>query len=163
MKDTKMYFTSRAPTDFELSNCTHIEMTNAREWNPSDVRLRIQSTKSITTDSSWNIQRSINSLQPSYHDQCFAYSDIHTDESILHDIKPSLVTLSELHHNTTSYADDIPARRTFTSHERHRKIDAITLSDMWGIGIKQAEVTLQSTTQRGTRSAILPLSQPMVI
>ena len=142
MEGTKMYFLSRAPTDYELSHCTQIELTSVREWNHLEVRLRIQSTKSLVETSPLTIQRSINSLQPHDNDQCFAYNDISTNECILHDIEPSLVIISELHHDHTFYNDDIPARRTFTSHDRHRSIDAIVLSEMWGIGKKRAEATL---------------------
>ena len=55
--------------------------------------------------------------------------------------------------------DDIPARRTFVSGERHAVITADALAERWCIGPKRAHATLQVTTQRGVRSAILPLSR----
>ena len=58
-----------------------------------------------------------------------------------------------------SRLDDIPARRTFISHDRHKQLSAESIAECWGIGIKRAKSTLLSTTQRGTRSAILPLSR----
>lgn len=55
--------------------------------------------------------------------------------------------------------DDIPARRTFISTERHPAVTAESLSENWGIGIEQAKATLTATRQQGTRSAILPLAR----
>jgi hypothetical protein len=34
----------------------------------------------------------------------------------------------------------------------------MNIAEMWGIGLKQAKATMQCTTQRGARSAIMPLS-----
>jgi Reverse transcriptase (RNA-dependent DNA polymerase) len=55
--------------------------------------------------------------------------------------------------------DDVPVRRTFTSNERHLNVSAADLSDRWGIGLLQAQNTIRITTQKGRRSAILPLSR----
>ena len=52
---------------------------------------------------------------------------------------------------------DIPARRTFVSHSRHLKASAELIDDLRCIGIKKEKATLDATTQRGTRYAILPL------
>ena len=54
---------------------------------------------------------------------------------------------------------DVPARRTFTSTERNSDVSAAELSERWGIGLLQAQNTIRITTQKGTRSAILPLSR----
>ncbi|KAI2513325.1 Reverse transcriptase (RNA-dependent DNA polymerase) [Fragilaria crotonensis] len=54
---------------------------------------------------------------------------------------------------------DIPSRRTFVSTERHVKVSAELLADRFGIGPKRAQRTLRVTTQRGVRSAILPIGR----
>ncbi|CAJ1926922.1 unnamed protein product, partial [Cylindrotheca closterium] len=36
---TKLLFDSRAPTDQELANCPHIDMTSKVPWNPGTVQL----------------------------------------------------------------------------------------------------------------------------
>lgn len=86
-----------------------------------------------------------------------AYFDLHMDDAFLHSIEPSLITIKEL--STASIAQEYPSRRTFVSTERHMKLDALMLADLWGIGLKRAKMTLEATTQMGTRSAILPLSR----
>ena len=85
------------------------------------------------------------------------YFDPGATDAILHSIEPSLIMLKELSSN--SIANEYPARRTFVSTERHKKLDAHMLADLWGIGLKRAKMTLEATTQMGTRSAILPLSR----
>ena len=61
--------------------------------------------------------------------------------------------------SSASIANEYPVCRTFVSTERHKKLDANMLADLWGIGLKRAKMTLEATTQMGTCSAILPLSQ----
>ena len=79
------------------------------------------------------------------------------------EISPSLVQLKEVLteninvNHTESF--DIPSRRTFVSTDRHLQQTAENLAELWGIGLIRAKATLKATTQRGTRSAILPLSR----
>ena len=93
----------------------------------------------------------------------YEYPHVGHDESLLHSTEPSLVELKERiisSMNVNSQRlDDIPPRRTSASHERHVKLTAEAIAEHWGIGIKCARQTLMATTQRGTRSAILPLSR----
>ena len=53
--------------------------------------------------------------------------------------------------------DDIPTRQTYTSTERHVKMSAEVLANRFGIGLERAIQTLKATTQRVTRSALLPI------
>ncbi len=55
--------------------------------------------------------------------------------------------------------DDTPGRRTFVSDERHVKVTAEMIAEKFGISIPRAQRTLRVTTQRGVRSAILPISR----
>ncbi|KAI2506215.1 hypothetical protein MHU86_8250 [Fragilaria crotonensis] len=56
-------------------------------------------------------------------------------------------------------AIDVESRKTFRSNERHPMISSKQLSERWAIGLNQAKQTIKVTTQRGARSAILPLSR----
>jgi hypothetical protein len=53
----------------------------------------------------------------------------------------------------------MPACRTFVSDEWHVKVTAEALADKFGICLPRAQSTLRVTTQRGIRSAILPISR----
>ena len=54
---------------------------------------------------------------------------------------------------------DSPARRTFVSDERHTKVSAELIAERFSIGPIRSQRTLRVTTQRGIRSAILPISR----
>jgi hypothetical protein len=54
---------------------------------------------------------------------------------------------------------DTPACQTFVSDERHTKVTAEAIAEKFRISIPQAQWTLRVTTQRGVRSAILPISR----
>jgi hypothetical protein len=54
---------------------------------------------------------------------------------------------------------DLPGHKTFISKDRHSAVTPEQLSERWNIGLAQAKQTILVTTQRGIRSAILPLSR----
>ena len=53
--------------------------------------------------------------------------------------------------------------RTFQSSQRHSTVDAYSLSDLWGISVAQAALTLKATTQKYVRSALLPLARQYIV
>ena len=54
---------------------------------------------------------------------------------------------------------DVSMPRTFISKNRHSSTTSEDLSERWGLSISQDEITLKSTTQKLTRSAIMPLER----
>ena len=54
---------------------------------------------------------------------------------------------------------DVSMPRTFLSKNRHSSTTSEDLIERWGLRISQAAVTLKSTTQKLTRSEIMPLEQ----
>ena len=139
---TKVSFISRAPTQNELDTCEYIEMTSSLNWDPQDVKLGEMSVEVHPPDT------------------------LGESDELLKSINPSLVMLKEM---STRYikannyidvtAEDIPARRSFISSDRHKKLTAESIAELWGIGKSRAMATIDATTQNGTRSAILPLSR----
>ena len=97
----------------------------------------------------------------------YEYVDAESDDALLHSIDPSLVRVGQVlferrritEVETIYNQQDLPARRTFVSTERHVKVSAELLADRFGIGPKRAQRTLRVTTQRGVRSAILPIGR----
>ena len=97
------------------------------------------------------------------------YSDATSDEALLDSIDPSLVQVGTMlgRHDCRRFSQvdtiyeqtDLPSRRTFVSSERHVKASAEVIAERFGIGPERAQRTLRVTTQRGVRSAILPLSR----
>ena len=160
---TKLQFRSRVPTNDELAHCEHVHMTSPTEWNPSDV-IMVQGTA----------QRGNNALPWKRQLSCTAstrqceYLDAASDDALLDSVDPSLVHVSKqlnlqkcrVSEVVTVYnQEEIPSRRTFVSAERHMKVSSELLADRFGIGPARAQRTLRVTTQRGVRSAILPLSR----
>mgnify|MGYP003326537431 FL=1 len=141
-KGTKIYFQSRTPTENELSSCAHIELTSPREWNPQEVTMaQIETT--IYQESPISTYDDGNHLLPNLGDLV------------------QKVLLSEQNNLTVSTVDSHPVnpRQSFVSNERHQQISANTLAERFGIGPLRAHATLRATTQRGVRSAILPISR----
>ena len=165
-KGTKLMFSSRVPTKDELDRCHHIDMTSPLEWNPSQVVLgEIASDRQKAPPFSVIIGKVTRENNAFY----IRDADVHgyelggTDDYLLHSVDPTLIGLRERIIESTTveewHHEDVPSRRTFISTERHKKLSAESISDLWCIGIKRARNTLNATTQRGIRSAILPLSR----
>jgi Reverse transcriptase (RNA-dependent DNA polymerase) len=161
---TKLLFTTRVPTADELATCEHIHMTSALPWNPAEV-LMLQATTQGGSTHPWKHQ--IATVDSTY--KRYEYVDSGSDDALMDAIDPSLVRLGERlhanHQRSIAQVDtvydhiDIPGRRTFVSDERHSKINAEALAEKFGISIPRAQRTLRVTTQRGVRSAILPISR----
>jgi hypothetical protein len=97
----------------------------------------------------------------------YEYLEADSNEALLDSIDPSLARTAEVlqqnrilaQANTIYDQVDMPARRTFVSDERHVKVSAELIAEGFGIGPTRAQRTLRVTTQRGIRSAILPISR----
>ena len=160
---TKLTFTSRAPTDQELSSCERIDMTSSNQWDPTNVHLA-----SIYSKKPHDLKPryvKISSTSTSVNPYCFSERENYTyhnhdkDFSILHDTEPSLVELKELATDIMGNQSEVPVRRSLVSRERHLSTSAETLSELWGIGLNKARATMTATTQMATRSAVLPISR----
>ena len=159
-RGTKILFDTRSPTAHELETCPHIELTGAEPWNPTTVQL------SSTTQVS-----KLGDNDTCHSDTTHALSD-DSDALYLRQISNALVNMkvqlvdkvninASTKHITIgeTYTEDIPARRTFTSTERHTRITADILAERFCIGPTRAKATIRATMQRGLRSAILLLGR----
>jgi hypothetical protein len=162
---TKIHFRTRVPSAQELQDCAHVQMTSSSPWDPTNIMM-VQALHQGGTTMPW--QRPLPQVVPSFP-PITEYLEATSNDALLHSIDPSLVRVGELlskrlrqasEVDTTVYEHlDIPARRTFVSTERHAKVSAELLADRFGIGPKRAQRTLRVTTQRGMRSAILPIGR----
>lgn len=147
-KGTKLYFTSRAPTDRELNTCHHIHLTSKMPWDPGTVQLGELSSESL--DARQN---------PNIHDPRSNDFEMNCLDPIWHNIATKRV-VSQLDTPTEDARfADLPSPPTFVSTQRHSKATAENLSERLGISVDRARATLRATLQRGTRSAILPLAR----
>lgn len=154
---TKILMKTPSPTQRELDNCQHIELTSLTEWNPQEVCL---SELQVEAPSDWVVLDEFGN---------YTYQDPTSDEAVLHSIDPSLTDLdtrvlaqAQLGTPADNYnvEQDVPQRRTFISNDRHSRVSHDVLAERFAIiGTERAKATMRVTTQRGLRSAILPLSR----
>ena len=98
--------------------------------------------------------------------QKYSYHNLNSDKPFLREIDSYLTNLweraiSEIavsHLSTNENTQDVLGRRTFVSKDRHADIIAETLAENFCIVNNRSKVTLRAATQRGTRSAILPIA-----
>ena len=66
------------------------------------------------------------------------YEDPSSDEAILSEVNTALISFKESSirciNATYAFGEDIPARKTFVSNERHRKVTLDSLAELWHIG-----------------------------
>jgi hypothetical protein len=136
---TNLFLESSTPTPQELDSCPHLILTFDTEWDPHTVHLAatqfVEAEMRISDNSDSEGLQQISSIY-------------------------SLPAMAEAIANQRNIkAIDVEARKTFVSNQRHPAINHEILSERWNIGLNQAKQTLKVTTQRGVRSAILPLSR----
>lgn len=74
---TKIQFTTHSPSERELQNCRHVDLTSINEWNPKEVILG-----AVCTDHG-------------YHHEVVPDLSPFISDSLLHDLDPALVELKE--------------------------------------------------------------------
>ena len=154
---TNILVTTRTPTQDEIDECPHIVLTSQREWDPSKVKFpsprwtidedRAGRISSVTTRSSENNEVfgelfNVDGFSARLISSCRVTS-LPTPQTMISNVVVS----------------DIPTPNTFISGERKSDVTAESLAEKWLIGLDTAKQTLEHTTQRLIRSAILPLSR----
>ena len=137
---TTIFFASSTPTPTELDNCPHIHLTRDSEWDPHTVRLAAV--------------RSVEAEALRVSEGLFDANDVEIGLAQISSVY-SLIEMAEAIRTQRI----LSAANTFVSQKRHSQTSPEQLSERWNIGLTQAKKTLQVTTQKGVRSAILPLSR----
>jgi hypothetical protein len=138
---TNIFIETTTPTQSELDHCPHIHLTCDSKWNPQTVRLAAtRSVEAEAMDDGGGVEPGLAEI-----------SSVFCSKSLAEGLN------SQRALNSTQV--DIPAARTFVSNNRHSSVSNENLSERWNIGLQQAKQTLKVTTQRGVRSAIMPLSR----
>jgi hypothetical protein len=154
-KGTSIYADSHShsPRVTEPQTCQHIVLSSPSLWNPNTVRLgEVQSHIAIDDDDE-------------HHYRSAAY-EIASKSRFIDSDAMYLSHISSVYCDCTSLTQvtayisnvDIPPIKNFVSKKRHTNITPEDLSHRWHIGVKQAQHTLDSTTQCFKLSALLPLS-----
>ena len=170
MDGTIVYVETHAPSERDLKEFPHIELTSPHSWDP----LQVKFPKSKYTlgdmlgDHSFPMsalkQRDAQIISDDL-DSIFSLDSIQRKISSLFYNKPAIVddepVVNSLRRDSSidPGTSDAPVLHTFQSSERHTDVTPQQLSERWGISLSAASKTLQKTTQKFQRSAILPLSR----
>ena len=172
MAGTIAYANTHTPSEAELQSCPHIHLSSSHPWDPKNVKFpkcntSIQDVVGSRLLSAVNTSASIDDLNFDYEDHDHVFSLQRINRRIA-SISKVTTTPSDQSNDTTflqrneemdSGKSDIPTLNTFQSSERHTDVTPQSLSERWGISLATATKTLQKTTQRFLRSAVLPLSR----
>ena len=145
---TTIYMDSWTPTTKDLDRYPHVELTSNLPWNPHEVRF--PSTDQQTIDEIE--ERNISTIS-------------RVDTRVIFDVRTFNARIMKSQKVFTRMTegplseDQIMGPRIFVSTDRHSNTTPEDLSEIWGISVEQARMTLDSTTQHHVRSAVLPLSR----
>ena len=142
---TIIYCTTRAPSDHELSSLPHITLSSTATWDPHNVVFPSNCVEG------GEHRTHISSISSSAQDLTCTIHDPMTFHSRL--------VLSIQVHDPSKSPEELPTAPTFQSKSRHSSVTPEDLSEQWLIGLKRAKDTIQNTTQRISRSALLPLAR----
>jgi hypothetical protein len=138
---TTIFLESSTPTQNELdTTCPHIHLTLDTDWNPQTVQLATARRVEAEIYDASNVEPGLASISAVFCCNQMAAAIIEQ-------------------RNIRATNVDVPGAKTFISNKRHSQITCEQLSERWNIGLSQAKSTLKVTTQRGVRSAIMPLSR----
>ena len=151
---TILILQSSVPTEQELNELQHIELTSSQPWDPATVVLGQDNVKYPRST------RSINSVQThvgvcnvtSIYTIKNHYDGLLDNDTLVSEVDPTMRKLSEVgllngHDQNVYDLEDIPPRNVFVSNERHKQIRAAALAETWVIGPLRATATMKSTTQ----------------
>ena len=141
---TVIYIDTWTPTDKDLSEFPHVVLTSPKEWDPHKVEFP------SGPDPSYKYMEYRLPKQGCSQDYDVMDFNARIIESLVIPTVPSSGPLP---------ADALLAPKTFISTDRHSNTTPEDLSETWGISVQQAKLTLDATTQRHARSAIMPLSR----
>lgn len=143
---TNIVANTRTPTSEELDLCQHVHLNSRHPWDPQKVVFPL-AARSVQEEMDARLVGSVQRTQTMA--DCEGTTPLFSIDRLC-------AAISSLPTGPTAV---VGAQRTFESKARHSSVTPVDLSERWGIGIKQAAETLQRTTQRIVRSAVLPLGR----
>ena len=151
---TNIFITTRTPTQDELDGCPHVILTSQREWEPSRVQFPAAQWTIAEDQATRNVSLlATNTCEHLMHGEVFNVNGF--SQRLVGSCRvPSLPRLI-----SNVMVTDLPTANTFVSGDRKSDISPESLAERWFIGLETAKKTLQKTTQRLVRSALLPLSR----
>ena len=159
---TNIFIDTWTPTNTDLQRYRKVVMTSPNQWNPEVVKF-----PGLGQDEVGEIEyRDISKVEiGSGMEPSATFGDGYLAPMQIFDVQifnrrimkstviPTIIADGPLHE------DEISPPRTFISKQRHTNTTPEDLSEVWGISVDQARMTLEATTQKHVRSALMPLSR----
>jgi hypothetical protein len=155
---------TRTPTDRELHECRHIELSSNRDWDPQNVRFP-KASRTVEEEITRTIGIGAVNTDGDRWDggsdelPCYAELPVFDMGGMSQRLIASVKVQSVPRQVSQVEVQDVPQLKTFQSKGRHSSVTPEDLSEKWGISLVQAKETLKRTTQRLLRSAALPLAR----
>ena len=145
---TTIFCDTRSPAEVKLQQLPRVILTSAIDWDPQKVQFPSRNSDRVVS----------NTFVQNTNGFCLHKTTNDPEHFPSRIIQQTQVDWPEGEQNPT-IRQDIPSARTFQSRERHLGITPVDISERWYIGLSQANTTLNATTQRLVRSALLQLSR----
>ena len=156
---TNIFIDTWTPTQQDLMELRHVEMTSDSVWDPELVRFPGTSSTDVGMIEGYNVSAArTGSAVPE-----LGFGDGYCRPMRVFDIQAfnARIMKSSVVPTKVSFGplseDKLVAPPSFLSSARHSNTTAEDLSEVWNISLEQAKMTLEATTQHHSRSAIMPL------
>ena len=161
-KGTILGVTTRTPTDNELQTCPHVSLSSEYEWDPQNVRFP-KASRTVEEE----VSRTIGAVRTQGEGYDFDESNDESKIQLLNigDLSQRMIASVKAISTTREVAQvevevqDVPQLKTFQSKGRHSSVTPESFSEKWQIGLEVAKETIKRTTQRLSRSAVMPLAR----
>ena len=161
-KGNTIFLNTWKPTQEELEMYPHVQLSSQEPWNPQTMNFPSYSesemakieTRNISSVKARNEVEVMNSCEEGFEIEDF--NDILIQS--LNSRRIEQVSKEVVSYGPLKESDMLPPR-TFISNKRHSSVTAEDLSERWCISVRQAQLTLDATTRKFIRSAIMPLSR----
>lgn len=157
-------FVTRYPTDDELQDCRHFELSDQSFWDPSKNVFHV-SSMAAERHSTFLTSRNVSLVQghgPSSSPSVEIRDDIEVSDydralaNVSLGLVPSLMVERLISNVKVAKVKNEYATIT---DARHHGINTELIARKWGICLDRAKATLKCTTQQCIRSAVLPLTR----
>ena len=154
---------TRTPTEQELQTCPHISMSSDYEWDPQNVRFP-EASRTVEEE----VSRTVGAVRMLGDDHDYDEGKDETKIQLLNlgDVSQRMIASVKVKSlprkvSQVEAADvqDIPQLKSFQSKGRHSSVTPESLCKKWQIGLEVAKETIKRTTQRLSRSGVMPLAR----
>ena len=165
---TTVFFETCLPTSDELEHCTHIVLTSEDEWDPKSVAL---GQARLDSDSNWDdgmtrFIRHVETSRQAYinRDTAMYESDFilgaQADGMVEQEFAERMIlSVNVVHSKQLCTVGMVRVANELVSEARHSKITPERIAKLFNVGLPKARQMLGTTTQRGVRQAVHPLTR----